>query len=312
MWEQLTNVANAKQGNLSNNEWYDRFNTKVDVAESVGVSFNFEKIWEYCALEVHKAAYTSLQPDKQEAVRVSARERFSLYALIKMSNSKHDEIPGVDMVQEQEIDVDLDFAPADKGNVDPPLVDIPPPVNDPPVVSNVPTDGGTCRSMRVCMQPKLQYIPAFSEKSYSFATTAPGTKLLDDVDYSYNQSVAFSFMQQLSVKAALREWGDDAKVAGEKEVNQLHWREMLIPRQMLELTAEQQTKILQNHMFIGQKRTGETKARMVAGGNTQQGHMTKEELSSPTVATKAVLLTSIVDAHEGRDIAVIGILNAFI
>jgi hypothetical protein len=31
---------------------------------------------------------------------------------------------------------------------------------------------------------------------------------------------------------------------------------------------EQQTKILQSHMFIGQKRTGETKARMFAGGNT--------------------------------------------
>ncbi len=51
-----------------------------------------------------------------------------------------DEIPGVDMVQEQEVDVDLNFAPADKGNVKPPLVDIPPPVNDAPVVSKVPTD----------------------------------------------------------------------------------------------------------------------------------------------------------------------------
>jgi hypothetical protein len=30
-------------------------------------------------------------------------------------------------------------------------------------------------------------------------------------------------MQQLSLKEALREWGDDAKTAGEKEVNQLHW-----------------------------------------------------------------------------------------
>jgi hypothetical protein len=32
-------------------------------------------------------------------------------------------------------------------------------------------------------------------------------------------------MHQLLVKSALREWGDDARVAGEKEVNQLHWRE---------------------------------------------------------------------------------------
>ncbi len=92
LWEQLSNVANAKQGNSTNNEWYDRFNTKVEVAESVGVSFNFEKIWEYCAMEAHKAAYTLLRPDKQEAVRVSARERFLSYALIKTSNSKNDKI----------------------------------------------------------------------------------------------------------------------------------------------------------------------------------------------------------------------------
>ncbi len=101
------------------------------------------------------------------------------------------------------------------------------------------------------MQSKPQYTPAFSGKLYSSATTALGTKMLDDVDYSYNQLVAFSFMQKLSVKAALREWGDDVKVAGEKKVNQLHLREMFVPRQMSELTAEQRTKILQSHMFIG-------------------------------------------------------------
>ncbi len=81
---------------------------------------------------------------------------------------------------------------------------------------------------------------------------------------------------------------------------------------MSELTAEQQAKILQSHLFIGQMRTGETKARMVTGGNTQCGHVTKEELSSPTVSTEAVLSTSIVDAREGRDVAVVDIPNAFI
>ncbi len=78
---------------------------------------------------------------------------------------------------------------------------------------------------------------------------------------------------------------------------------------MSELTAGQRAKILQSHMFIGQKRTGETKARMVASGNTQHCHRTKEESSSPTVSTEAVLLTSIVDARKGRDIAVVDISN---
>jgi hypothetical protein len=65
-------------------------------------------------------------------------------------------------------------------------------------------------------------------------------------------------------------------------------------------------------MFIGQKPTGETKARIVTGGKTQRGHVTKEESSSSTVSTEAVLLTLIVDAHKGRDVAVIDISNAFI
>ncbi len=68
----------------------------------------------------------------------------------------NDEIPGVGMVQEQDVDVDLDFAPADDGNVEPPLVDIPPPVNDAPVVSKVSTDGGTRRSTQIRTQPKPQ------------------------------------------------------------------------------------------------------------------------------------------------------------
>ena len=85
-------MVNAKQTNLTKNKWHDRFNTKVEVAESEGVNFDFKKIWEYFGQEVHKAAYTTLQPDKHEAVRVNARERFLSYALIKTSNSKHDNI----------------------------------------------------------------------------------------------------------------------------------------------------------------------------------------------------------------------------
>jgi hypothetical protein len=57
-----------------------------------------------------------------------------------------DEIPGVDPVQEQDPtpaeieDIDLDFAPAKEGNVEPPLVDTPPLFDDAPVVEQVPAE----------------------------------------------------------------------------------------------------------------------------------------------------------------------------
>jgi hypothetical protein len=66
---------------------------------------------------------------------------------------------------------------------------------------------------------------------------------------------------------------------------QLHWRETFVPKRISELTNDQQSKVLQSHMFVVRKLTGETKARVVAGGNLQRGHVTKEQSSSPTVST---------------------------
>jgi hypothetical protein len=52
-------------------------------------------------------------------------------------------------------------------------------------------------------------------------------------------------------------------------------------------------------MFLKEKRDGFLKGRTVAGGNKQRD-------------TEAVLLSCIIDAEEGRDVAVIDIPNAFI
>ena len=50
----------------------------------------------------------------------------------------------------------------------------------------------------------------------------------------------------------------------------------------------------------------------MAGGNKQRGYIPKEDVSSPTVASESVLMSCIIDAKEGRDVAVIDIPNAFI
>ncbi len=65
-------------------------------------------------------------------------------------------------------------------------------------------------------------------------------------------------------------------------------------------------------MFVFKKRTGDTKARLVGGGNKQRDYLTKEDSSLPTVATESVLLTSIVDADEKQDVTIIDIPNVFI
>jgi hypothetical protein len=61
-----------------------------------------------------------------------------------------------------------------------------------------------------------------------------------------------------------------------------------------------------------EKCDGTIKGRMVARGNKQRGYIYKEESSSPTVATESVTLTSIIDAIEEREVAIIDVPNAFI
>ena len=65
-------------------------------------------------------------------------------------------------------------------------------------------------------------------------------------------------------------------------------------------------------MFVVRQCSSETKARLVGGGDKQQDYLTKEDSSLPTVATKSVLLTLIVNEAEKRDVAIIDILNAII
>ena len=67
-------------------------------------------------------------------------------------------------------------------------------------------------------------------------------------------------------------------------------------------------------MFIVEKRNGVVKARTCAVGSKQRtfpGYV-KSEWASPTVSTDGVIITSTIEAHEGRDVSVIGLPNAFL
>ncbi len=119
-------------------------------------------------------------------------------------------------------------------------------------------------------------------------------------------------MTQLSLKAALKQWCEDAKAAVEAEAKQLHWCNSFRPVHWKDVDKERRKRILELHVFVKKKRTGQIKARKVAGGNKQRDFISKENASSPTVATESVLLTSLVDVQENRDIAIVDILNAFI
>ena len=54
------------------------------------------------------------------------------------------------------------------------------------------------------------------------------------------------------------------------------------------------------------------RATSVAGSNKHRGHINKTDATSPTAALESVILTSTIDAKEGRDVAIIDIPNAFV
>jgi hypothetical protein len=86
------------------------------------------------------------------------------------------------------------------------------------------------------------------------------------------------------------------------------------PKNWCELSKGQKEKhvILESHIFVEERRDGKLKARKVIEGNKQCDYITKEDASSPTVSAEAVMLTCIIDALEGRDIAVVDIHNPFV
>jgi len=85
-------VRTFKQGNLSNIQYVEKFNTRYDVAKSVGVEFGYESLWEYCAKDVHKMNYDSLTAAEQKDIREDAEERYISYLLIHNSSSLHESL----------------------------------------------------------------------------------------------------------------------------------------------------------------------------------------------------------------------------
>ena len=92
VWDQYMAVYNAKQGSLSNTEWYKRFHTKVEVAESVGCAFANNRTLDYCAELENKKSYDAPNAIEKAAVDVLARDRFMAYGLLNTSSTANDKV----------------------------------------------------------------------------------------------------------------------------------------------------------------------------------------------------------------------------
>ena len=77
------------------------------------------------------------------------------------------------------------------------------------------------------------------------------------------------------------------------------------------LTRAEKKASLEYLMLLKQKRCRIIKGRGCADGRNQRMYMSKEDTSSPTVTTEGLLLSCVIDAKEGRDVAMTEIPGGF-
>jgi hypothetical protein len=118
-------------------------------------------------------------------------------------------------------------------------------------------------------------------------------------------------LTQYNLKQGIKKFGDDGKAAVLVELQQLYDRDVMSPIGKYDLTPAERKGALRYLMFLKEKRCGTIKGRGCADGRPQREYMSKEETSSPTVATEALLLTCVIDAVEKRDVATCDIPGAF-
>jgi hypothetical protein len=69
---------------------------------------------------------------------------------------------------------------------------------------------------------------------------------------------------------------------------------------------------MQSLLFLTEKRDGRVKGRLVYNGKPTREWVSKDDAASPTASLEGILLTSILDVKENRDVMSADIPNAFI
>ena len=116
---------------------------------------------------------------------------------------------------------------------------------------------------------------------------------------------------QMSFKEGLRRHGKATEAALMAEFSQLEELDVYEAVNARFLTRAQQRAALRAINLIKEKRCGKIKGRTVADGRSQRSLYDKSETASPTIATDAHIISILIDAYEGRDVATADIAGAY-
>ena len=93
VYDQELSFYSFRQETMSNPQWYERFNTKVDVGDAIGVTRQHKSLLEHVALEqsvgTNVVTFDSLTAIEQDAVRKDTEERYISYVFLRQSGGQH-------------------------------------------------------------------------------------------------------------------------------------------------------------------------------------------------------------------------------
>jgi hypothetical protein len=115
-----------------------------------------------------------------------------------------------------------------------------------------------------------------------------------------------------SLNRGVNKFGSRAEAAAMKEIQQMIDRECFDPIHHNGLNDVERRRAMESVIFLSEKKDGSIKAQHCTNGSTQRSYMEREEVSSLMVSTESTMLTSVIEAVEGRDVATCDIPNAFI
>jgi hypothetical protein len=90
VYEQEKALYAFHQGNLSNQQWYEKFNTKVDVGTAMGITRHHKVLLEHTFEELRTTAeagkeFNALAATRQQEIRDITEERYLAYVLLQQS-----------------------------------------------------------------------------------------------------------------------------------------------------------------------------------------------------------------------------------
>jgi len=104
VYEQECALYSFGQNQLTNEQWYERFNTKIDVGTAIGVTRQHKVLCEHVAAEASTTKFEDLPEAEQLIIRDQAEERYLSYVFLRQSGKQHNKL---------KVDLQNDFTTGD-------------------------------------------------------------------------------------------------------------------------------------------------------------------------------------------------------